>query len=98
MKAKNEDTFDTYNPFVGTWTAGSVSVVIDKNTWIAKFSGSVYNSGTYTHKENESQLKVTDKGIGSAAVGETGIATVSDNKMIVSNLIDKNMNGRYTRK
>ena len=85
------------NPFIGTWSAGSVSIVIDKSTWVAKYGGSVYNSGTYTFEKNTSQLKVTKKGICSAAVGETGTASIYNNIMVVSNLIDTNMNGEYIK-
>ena len=85
------------NPFAGTWSAGNVSVVIDKIAWTAKYCDSVYNSGTYSFEENIAKLKVTNRGIGRADVGENGFALISNNKMVVSGLIDTNMNGSYTK-
>jgi hypothetical protein len=92
---------ETTNPFVGTWTQdgsnGKVTAVLTEETWTAKVESSVYNSGTYTFEGNTAQWTVTNKGIGSAEVGDGGAATISDGKMAVSNFADANMNGTYSK-
>jgi len=94
-------TVNPNNPFAGTWvqdgSGGSVTVVLTENTWTAKYENAIYNSGTYTYTGNTARWKITNEGIGSANVGDTGIATVLNNKMTVSNFSDDDMNGTYTK-
>ena len=90
------------NQFAGTWTKDNnpewtVTVVIKETTWVAKVDNETYNSGTYTYTGNTAQWKITNKGMGSANVGETGNAAISNNKMIVSSFSDEYMNGQYTK-
>ncbi|MDR1678968.1 MAG: hypothetical protein LBR81_04240 [Prevotellaceae bacterium] len=89
------------NPFTGTWTRdgsnGSITVEFTGTTWTAKSGNSIYNSGTYIYDGNTAVLKVSNKGIGNANVGETGSATISNNQMTVSNFSDGNMNGQFTK-
>ena len=89
------------NPFVGTWvkdnTDDAVSVVLTNDTWQAIYESSVYNKGTYTCDGNTALWKITDKGKSSANVGDTGSATISNNKMTVSSFSDDDMNGQYKK-
>ena len=87
------------NLFAGTWVkddTGAV-VVFTESTWTATYQGSLYNSGTYTYDGNTAIWKITNKGTGSANVGDTGSATISNNKMTVSSFSDTVMNGQYTK-
>jgi hypothetical protein len=96
-----EDENEKTNPdnlFAGTWTRDYVVVTITETTWTAKAEGATYNSGTYTYEGNDAQWTITNKGIGSANVGDEGSATISDGTLIVSNFSDGNMNGTYTKK
>ena len=99
--SKDEDS-EKINPdnlFAGTWTDGySVNIIITETTWTAKVESSTYNSGTYTYEGNTAQWKVTNKGMGSAQVGDVGNATIINGKMTISNFSDGNMNGTYTKK
>jgi len=90
------------NQFAGTWVAdrdNDVIVVLTEKTWTAKYDGEVYNSGTCTYEESVAEWKVTNKGMGTAPIGETGSATISSNgKMVVTSFSDVYMNGSYTKK
>ena len=88
------------NPFAGTWidSSGDVNVVITETTWTAKYEGSTYNSGTYTYNGNTAQWKITNKGMGSANVGDVGSATITNGVLTVANFNDKAMNGQYSKK
>jgi len=90
------------NLFAGTWVQdysdGDVVVVFTETKWTSKYKSSTYNSGTYTYEGNTAQLTVTNKGTGSANVGNTGTATISNNKMTISGFSDENMNDRYTKR
>ena len=92
----------TDNPFFGVWeqvgSSGEVTVEFTATTWIAKSSGSTYNSGTYIFDGNDALIKITNKGMGSAGVGETGNATISGNTMTTSNFSDPYMNSQFTKK
>jgi len=99
---KDDNGGEKINPdnlFAGTWVkddTGAVAVLTE-STWTATYQGSLYNSGTYTYEDNTAQWKITNKGMGSANVGDTGSATISNNKMTVSSFSDVNMNGKYTK-
>jgi len=89
------------NPFAGTWTqdgtGGAVKVVLTSSTWTARYNNSVYNEGTYTYEGSTATWTVTNKGMGSAVVGATGSASISNGKMVVSNFSDNAMNGTYSK-
>jgi len=93
--------------FIGVWekdnSGGSVLLDFTETTWTARYEGATYNSGTYdidktTGNIITAKLKVTNKGTGSANVGNTGNAslTLGDNKITVSGFSDANMNGQYS--
>jgi len=101
---KDNDGGEKINPdnlFAGTWerdgSGGDVIVVLTESTWTATYQGSLYNSGTYTYDGNTAIWKITNKGIGSANVGDAGSAIISNNKMTVSSFSDEDMNGQYTK-
>jgi len=101
-KDDNKDKVNPNNQFAGTWTKdgsnGAVTVILTETAWTAKYNNSTYNSGTYTYEGNVAEWKITNKGMGDANVGETGSATISNGKMIVSSFSDTAMNGSYTKK
>ena len=88
---------NTENPFEGTWKRSPVTtpvtITLTKNTWTLNAS-SVSMNGTYTYQGNTAQLKVT----GGVFIGDTGNATISDNKMTVSNSKNAALNGQYTKR
>ena len=87
--------------FEGTWTKDGngvvVTVVITNTGWTAKVADSIYNSGTHTYNGDEAQCEISNKGRGSANVGETGSAKIDNGKMTVSNFSDHWMNGTYSK-
>ena len=89
------------NSFLGGWIKeGSnnlVAVVITNTAWIAKFADATYNSGTYTYDGDEVQCEITNKGHGTANVGETGNAKIDGEIMMVYNFSDSWMNGTYSK-
>jgi len=99
--SSNSNGSETSNLFVGTWTAdrdNDVVVVLTATQWTAKYDGTIYNSGTYTYEGTTAKWTITNKGMSSASVGDTGIANMYQGKMVVSNFSDENMNGIYTKK
>ena len=93
--------------FIGVWekdnSGGSVLIEFTDDAWTASYEGATYNSGTYevnnaTESSVTATLKVTNKGIGSANVGNTGSAvlTIGSNMITVSGFSDANMNGQYS--
>lgn len=76
---------------------GLVTVIITNSSWVAKVANATYNSGTYTSEGNEFLCEITNKGRGTANIGETGNAKVDKKIMTVYNFSDYWMNGTYSK-
>jgi hypothetical protein len=98
-KGDDNEKINPDNLFAGTWVgkSGYVTVTISETTWAAQYESKVYNSGTYTYDDNSAVWTITNKGMSSANVGDTGSATISNGELTVANFNDQYMNGIYSK-